>query len=692
MALTLIVKNEPSFDPAVAAMVNDEYKRRQMERKPFELEWRLNIEFVNGNQYVDLDPVTLAIVDVPRVTEYEEREVFNQLATIYETRCARLVRQKPLLKTRPATNDDRDISAAKISSMLLLSSWNDQDMDQKYGLLVPWMELTGTAFLKIMWSPKKGRVIARVMTPRARNEDDRLRREDEIRTEALDEMINYDEQVIREGDVDTCVVSPFEIYPDSSFRNGLEQCRSIIHAKAFHIDEIEDLYGVRVEPEMVDVLTLQQTTTTLGGWGHSTTSFRGAVSRLKNHAVVKEYYERPSRRYPRGRLIVVAGNKTLHIGELPYQIGDYGEVDFPFIRFASIERPGRFWGESVIKRCIPIQRRYNALRNRVAEYLNRVAIGQWLIPEGTLDEDEEITTTPGQLIHYNAIGPLKPEPVAFPALPAEFAREEQVLLAEFTAISGVSELARMSEAPPGVKSGVALAQAAEQDNTRLANTAHNLAVGFVRWGKLCIRLYRQFVKEPRLLRFVGEERDVEVREWTSSDLRSDDVFIENTAALSETPSQRRQMVFDLINLGIFNRPETNPFTPESIQKIFQLLEFGHWEFAAEDMATLQRRRARRENSLLLSGKITGPIPVQDFDDDVLHLEEHDRLRMSAEWEAALASPMGPLLDQIMRQHQQAHLERLQRRQIQQQVQSLLSQQKAFKQAIQQVGSSPQQGS
>src|SRR5690606_16260974 len=150
-------------------------------------------------------------------------------------------------------------------------------------------------------------------------------------------------------------------------------------------------------------------------------------------------------------------------------------------------------------------------------------------------------------------------------------------------------------------------------------------------------MYRQFVREPRMLRYVGLSKSVEVKEWYVSDLKSDDVIIENSSALAESPMQRRQMVFDLIGTGIFNRPETNPFTPEAQQKIFQLLEFGHWETAAEDISTLQRQRAKRENMQIMEGQMP---QLMDFDDDLIHLEMHDRMRMSAEYEAVLKSPMG----------------------------------------------------
>lgn len=651
--------NDPVYNEDLASMVNEEYQRRQAERMPFELQWRLNTEFINGNQYLDIDSTGNSLVEVPKFYWYQEREVFNQLSVICETRIARLSRQRPSFKVRPASGDDKDLSTAKISSMLLQSTWDDQEMNETYASYVAWLELIGTVLWKPVWNTRKGRVLYKGLSPK-----DPATIQDEQYPEANDDMASppqadgnnpfmQDQELLdlREGDIETCVVPAHEFFPDSSYRDDLSLCRSVIHARAYHTDEIQDLWGVQVESEDVDVMTLQKSSTS-GGLGYAGTSFKTGVSRLKNHAVVKEYYERASKKYPLGRFIVVVGNKTLHASPLPYMVGKDGEPEFPFIRTVNIRRPGCFWGSTVVERCIPIQRRYNALRNRKAEYLNLVAIGQWYEPEGTIDDDTELNNSPGNRIRYRpSVNGIKPEPVQFPSLPASFEHEEQTLMSEFTSISGVSELARMSRAPVGVKSGVALSLANEQDDSRVAVAATNIANSAVLLGKYWIRMYRQFVQEPRMLRSIGPNRDVEVRSWFASDLKSDDVFIENAAALSETPAQRRQMVFDLLKLGMFNKSEMSQISDQQKQKVFEMLEYGNWETQPEDMYWLQRNRARRENESITQGSL---VPTQDFDDHALHIETHNRERIQVEFDQLLQSPNGQQIDQAMRQHIAMH--------------------------------------
>ncbi len=646
------------FDDEIAKFVEDEYQQRRETRLPFELQWRLNAEFLNGNQYLDIDPSSLSIQEIPKINWHMEREVFNQIAPIFETRVAQLSRTSPILKVRPASQDDSDVGAAKVSSGLLLAHWHEENMDVVWDDLCSWTELTGTAFIKSVWNKDKGQIVFTEQVPKQGKEETAIKNGDTPQVEQLLET-DYEVHEVREGEIDTCVVSPYEIFPDNNHAANIGALNSLIHARAYHIKDIEEIWGVKVEPEKVDVMSQQQMQSGLGGIGYSVGGFRGKSMQMQNHAIVKEYYERPSKKYAEGRFIVVANNKTLHVGPLPYKIGTDEERDFPFSISRSIKVPGNFWGKSCVERLIPLQRRYNALRNRKAEYLNRVVIGQWYEPEGSLSDDSELNDEPGNVIRYRPTAGHKPEPVVQPGLPHEFETEVQTLLNEFTAISGVSELSRYSQAPPGVKSGVALSIANEQDNTRISNTASNLAQCIRLMGQQWLRLYKQFAQEPRVLRVAGREKDVEVMHWTSSMLRSDDVIIENSSALAETPAQRRQMVFDMLQAGLFVKEEISNVSEGSKRKIFEMLEYGNWEEALMEMSRLQESKAKRENMKMKQGQ---PVPINDYDDDALHIEMHNRLRMSADYEDLISTPGGEQINEIMLAHIYEHNERIQMQQ------------------------------
>lgn len=57
-------RKERRYNEELADFVNNELDRRRNERKPYELQWRLNMEFLNGNQYLDIDSESMTIMDL----------------------------------------------------------------------------------------------------------------------------------------------------------------------------------------------------------------------------------------------------------------------------------------------------------------------------------------------------------------------------------------------------------------------------------------------------------------------------------------------------------------------------------------------------------------------------------------------------------------------------------------------------
>ncbi len=621
-------------ESALVSFIDEEFTRRQRERLPYELQWQLNINFIEGNQYCDIDPYRLTIEEVEKMYAWQERESFNQIAPVLETRVSRLTTMKPILKARAPTTSADDIRSSRVSTQLLRNIYYDQGVGTKLAEVYAWAESTGTCFVKNIWNPDKGPIIGEIEVIEIDE-----RGEEQVTTE-----------FIREGGLDVIVIPPYEIFPDSNYRNDIHDCRSFIHAKAIHVDEIEEHWGVEVLPEQTSTLKLQKTLTGQSwgvGAGHYFTT-----QDLKNHAVVKEYWEKPTKTFPQGRLITVANGKLLHEGNLFYPIGTDGELAFPVERVVSIKRPGIIWGRCVVDRLIPVQRRYNALRNRKAEFLNRCAIGQWVTEEGSVDLDDvqENAGQPGYIYVYQR-GFNAPQPVRNDQLPIAFDTEEMALLQEINVFSGTSDLAKQSKAPPGVKSGVAMSIALEQDDTRLSSTAKHIEHFLVRCGKVWLRMHQIFVSGSRILKAIGEDNILEYLDWSASDITSDDVYVEPFSALAESPAQRRQMVFDLLASGLFHNEE-GMLEPSMKSKIFEMIDLGNWESGDEDNR-MHIAKADRQNIILSQG---GQVPVFPYDDHILHIHRHNRHRLSVDYEDMIAQ--NPMIEQVFQEHVDQHLQYL----------------------------------
>lgn len=632
---------QPTEDPYAAADVKEivefvekEFERRQKERIPFELQWRLNIAFIEGNQYVQINEVAQTLDRIPEDYWWEEREVFNHIAPNIEARQARLGKMRPVLKVRPGSSEKSDIRATKVSTQLLSSIQHDQKIRDKLHDIMRWIEVTGTCCIKSIWNPDAGPLVPQI--------------DPEAGEPAIDPKTGAP-LFMREGDLETIVCPAPEIFPDSPFNQKVSDNKSIIHAKIYPVETIKEVWGVDVPPEETKAIRLQDLMT--GGGFIGKTYSTGMNESLKNAAIVKEYHERPAREYPQGRLIAVANHKLLHFGPLPYKVDKDGELGLPFTKMSCIERPGLFWGRTIIERLIPVQRRYNALRNRKAEYLASCAVGGWVVEENSVDigDLEANGGSRGYICMYRA-GTQPPRRTENAPLPPAFETEEQTLLTEFSILSGVSEMSRQSKAPPGVKSGVALSLALEQDETRLADTANNIEEGLIECGSQWLRLLKQFVKMPRLVRVAGKDNVVDVLDWAASDLKPEDVIMDSFSALSESPAQRRQMVFDLLGMGLFHNPDTGAIDRPTRTRIMEMLQFLDWE-GVDDDDQLHSSKAERENRQLAAGAL---IPPVYYDSHLLHIKRHNEFRLSTEYEALIAEQ--PMIEEAFNAHLMLHFE------------------------------------
>lgn len=604
----------------LVAKILDDFEGRKRERLSFELQWQLNINFVLGNQYCDMNLVTNRVYDIEKNYAWEQKEVFNHLAPIVETRLAKLARVRPIMRTRPATSSPEDVSASKICTRIVKSTYKKLSMDEAIRKAASWNELTGTAFFKSTWDKDAGKVVGKVGT-----------------------------KDIREGEIQLEVVSPFEIFPDNQQADSLDKIKSLIHARAMHVSDVKERWGIDVEGSDVNVFSLSTAPINLGGLGYSAGVRTVSRNIQKNHVLVIEYYEKPTSSNPKGRMVVIAGNKLLHNGDIPYMVNDNDKKGFPFVRQVCLDNPGSFWGVSVVERCIPIQRAYNAVKNKKHEYLNRAALGIIEVDDGSVDlEDLEreglypgkiIVKTPGSApIRYLENG----------SLPSQFENEEMRLSQEFFMISGVSELSQHSSTPSGVVSGVALEALREQDDTRLSLTAENIRKAALRCAKQWVRLYRQFVLGVRIERMVESDEVPYIFGWNSSDLTTDDIVFETENELLKTPAQRRQLIMGLLDRGFFNDPQTGTLDRATRARILNMLEMGEWEDLNE-LTDVHLGRAARENTLVWQDIAPR---VSEYDDHELHINEHMKFVLSAEFEALEVRQ--PTLSSMIKEHISNH--------------------------------------
>lgn len=575
------IKNE------IVKEVLDDFARRVAERKSFDMKWRLNMNFYMGNQFCSIGFGGL-MEDTDREYFWQEREVFNHIAPKIDIRLSKLSRIKPKMRVLPSSNDESDIYTAKMSKKILDSVANKYALSQKINQATKWSEICGTSFYKVYWNSNLGQVVA----------------------------IEEDGRKVKTGDVDIAVCSPFEIYPDSSVNENLEDCQSIIHAKVYSKEEIKEMYGVDIDGENINIFSLDNTAS-VGGLGLNGLGQKVIEVTKQDAGIVIEKYVRPSEEYPNGRLIIVAGEELVFDGDLPYINGTDGKRDFPFIKQVCCDNVGSFWGVSLIDRMIPIQRAYNAVKNRKHEYLNRLTLGVLSVEDGSVDIDnlEEEGLAPGKILVYRQ-GANVPKYLETEQLPSDFEKEEERLLNEFSTISGTTEMGAMDTISSTI-SGVALELLIDENETRLSFTTDSIKSAIKLIGKQILRLYKQFATFPRLTKIVGDNGEVEIFYFKSSDISSDDVELDTEVESNDTLSQRRNMVYTLLDRGLLS-DENGKISATMKNRILEMIGFGTWE-NAKDLDALQIKRADLENIEMMDKM---DVKVKEIDDHNLHVNEH----------------------------------------------------------------------
>lgn len=611
----------------VIAKVMEDLTKRKSERQILEQQWTLNANFLAGNQYCEINTYRGDIEQLEPVYDWLEREVFNQIAPLIETRIANLKKISYMMKVKPATNELKDYDKAEISTSILQYTQKSTDFESKNNTAIYWKELCGNVFWMSWWDKDKGEKIAVETVVEV----------DENGKEHKKEIAYY------QGDLDYGLLTPYEVYPESVFKQGVENQRSIILEQVKTVDDIYDLYGIEIEGNTVDTFELTPMGSG-GGFGYENTVVTLGHRSVDNAVKVVTYMERPSKHTPNGKMIIIVGDDNLvYYGDLPYK-------SIPIIQTVCIETAGQFFGKSVIERLIPYQRAYNGCINRIHEFIKRIAIAGYIAEEGSIDikEYEQNGQAPGALLVYK-VGSQAPVPIPNGQLPSEIMQERYNLKNDMEYVAGVSQLMVNGATPSGVTSGTAIENLVEIDNTRLSLTGDHQRSSVRKLGILWLEIYKKYATTRRIINYVGTNNIARAIVWSAEDINSYDVeyVTENELLMSE--EMQKQRFFEAFNLGLFT--DADGRIPERVkQKALEYMKIGNYSDIM-NINLLQTQYAQRENVFFEEGVIP---EISDFDEHQIHVEEHLRYILQMDFQMLkLKKPdYAKALEEHLKQHKQ----------------------------------------
>lgn len=621
------------YNEDVCAYIDKELERRKNERQPLELQWQLNYNFLIGNQFCDINLVTHEIETYEAAQPWMQHESYNCIAPLIETRLAHLQKVTYAMTVKPRTDDLDDLDKADVSTAILRYIQASTAFENRKNSALYWSEITGTAFFLSWWDPRASTSLSR----QRRAED------------------------LADGDLAWGVLSPYEVYPESIYKQDVSDQASVIVDQVMTTREIHSLYGVKVKGQSIDAVSIAPDVAA-GGFGYESTVLTMTHRTVEDSEHVITYFERPSRLRPNGRMAIKIGSYLVYYGDLVYG-------DIPIVMLRSKMMPGMFFGRSVIQDLIPLQRAYNGVKNGLHDYIKLLSLGGYIAEDGSIDVDEYAKkgTEPGGILTYrHGFNPPTPRTATNSNIPPVIPNEVEQLRADMEYISGVSQLMMVGGTPSGVQSGKAIEQLQNIDNTRMSLSGDMIREGIRQLAVQWLTLYKRFSKGYRVLDITGGNMMGSVVVWSANDINSFDVEYDTENELRISEDAQRESFMAAYQMGLYT--DENGMIPQRIKvRALELMKAGKYtELMGE--YTLQTKYAQRENSLFSQGVLP---TINEFDDDDIHVAEHNKVVLQYDFE--LKRKRDPARAEMFMQHIRDHANRIAQKKQQAQAEAVMAQ-------------------
>lgn len=627
----------------IATKIEDFYKQDLSDKLLRAQTWDECIRFYDGDQHIEYN-VSLSRfqnISISKNNDFIPRPTTNYILPNVKTIVSQLTKQRPQSQVRPNSKDPQDISAAKVSDLILDVKHEELREEEKQMEKAYWGTICGTVFKKIFWDESNLKVLK---VPKYKTIDEQY--EDQIegssesvtKTRQIEQPDGFDEFPV--GDVNTQVIPPFNIAFALNTRSPLE-LDWIMEYSIQKIDWIKEQYSkkgngytgkakeVTEEKNLSTVLQLEYKLRTLTGRRSGGQSSGSGYLQLKNSAVLKEYYQKPSTKYPRGRMVAVANGKTLYDSKSedgsPYFVEGFDDSWHPYVDWRFEIVPGRAWGKSAVEEQVSIQRRINSIDALIILNRRTMAIPQWLVPEGSGVPNGYINGRPGLNIPYRPVGAngAKPEKVKGDTLPQQVYQERDQAVVDIKRV-GMTQDVLEGVNPVGVKTAYQLEQLQE-------NALAMYGSVFQRWEKSYEReeikkllLIAKRYKEPRpefgkKLKAINREiTDIDLEMFLGSDLKDNvNVRVEVGSSIPRSKAGENALLREMVNGKILD------VVGNAINKKEFLEKMGlKGKFDSEKSPDIVR--AEWENTQMEYGEIQNMlIDPNNPDASVLELDDHE---------------------------------------------------------------------
>jgi hypothetical protein len=656
---------------ALAQKIESYYKKDATAKIQLSYNWQRNHLYLDGLQWLVFDGSVATgglwkRLDVSRNNEFIPRPVTNYLFDIYQTLKSYLIKTKPRSSVYPNTELYQDKMAAKIAELCLEANWTKLKEQANYEYAATCLVTYGTVFKKSYWDTSE-LVMSKVprMTQQPKTDPmtglvvglEEVQATDPVTGDPL-----FDEMPL--GDVNTDVVEPYRICVDP-LANDIHKIRWIMEYSIQPLAWIKEVYGkdpqqypgftgraeeVEEEPNLQGSLKRFYQLKQSSGLKQKIeggTSLGSTEEHLTNSAVVKEYYERPSKQNHNGRLVVVANGICLYAGDSPYtgpELGDwhpYSECRWELV-------PGRFWGKSPLDNAAEIQKRLNSVDSVIVLNRKTMAIPQKLVPTSAGLAPGTWTGRPGQEIIYRDAGGNKPEIIKSSGVDGTVFQERAQLVDDMKTVTGAIDILK-GEHPDGVTAASALEMMYEVGMGKLFPVLDRWKYFVEEDQKKQLKIIAKFYKEPRpdfiriLMQKNKELSANAISKFIGTDLYDNcNVVVEAGSNVTKLQAAKKQELREAAQSGVLNLAD-----PRNRRRYLEDMGIQGYD---SDIGPDQKRQ-EWENSILddiANHPMDKPI-VLDWDNDAVHIQTLEARMKEPSW-----MELPPVSQQAYMMHRQQH--------------------------------------
>lgn len=622
-------------DPQIAINMREEVKRLYEDARQNiysrQGQWIQNAAFYRGHQW----GVATELGYLPDIASpYEDREKYNYIRPFVRTAVADILSHIPNPEVVAAADDQESVARAEAANRLVRSFvWNGVlNWEQLYKCELA-AQIFGGAWLKVYWDPNTGRETRKyrgLQTPDGQVKPD------------LDPFGVQRYDSAHDGEIAVRAVDPIDALPDPHARTR-DEIRHVFHRKLIPRGTLND----RFETDVFGQSTRDKWAT----WSAGIEPYeRDSISRDYDYSLywphqrapenelceLVEFWEKPTRMYPGGRLVVFSGNIIIAMGPLPY--------DFPWVlRNGANVMHSELYADGMIYDLAPLQRTLNLTVTKVREWMDRILNPGIMAPRGAQIKLDEFSNIAGWVASYN-FG-YKPEWMDVPQIPQSMFTHADTIREAMKDISTYSDVSR-GEVPQGIESGRAMAYIDERQRGVHGPDVHSFRLTVLEVLQKCLKLARTFYADGRMLTVLGEDNA-----WAQHAFRKEDYEVNDTLVIEpfsgapESRAIRESLVMEAFGQRLF---DDDP----GAERARKLLRLDTHDRDANDPDQGDRAEARAENyEFIEMAKMGVPAQLEAVwaENHDIHLEEHSRVRRGK-----LYKSLPPELRAAIDGHAEAH--------------------------------------